>query len=219
MRESRALFAKREAERTNVIFMREYVIKRVSAEPDWSAIPYLEIDNARSEKPDGITARAQICYGDDALLVHLETKERNFIANENGPLASPCRDSCLEFFFCPCEGDGRYFNIEFNSNGCFFLGIGSGIEDLVRLILEGKKANTFDQKIKSDDEGWEILYRVPYEFIRRFFPQFEACSEKKIIANCYKCSGAPKHYLTWSWLEGEPLSFHNTKCFGTMIFE
>ena len=201
--------------------MKSYIIFRAETTPNWSSIPYLEINNERRANPNGITARAQICYSDDALLVHLETKERDYITNEAGPLASPCRDSCLEFFFCPCEGDGRYFNIEFNSNGCFYLGIGSGINDLVRLILEGEKAEMFDHRIEKYEDGWEIFYRVPYEFIRRFFPTFEVYSGKKTIANCYKCAdeSVPPHYLTWSWLDGEPLRFHNTKCFGQMIFE
>ena len=132
--------------------MKSYIISNVKTTPDWSCIPYLEIDNERRENPNGITARAQIGYSDDALLVHLETKEKDYIANESGPLASPCCDSCLEFFFCPCEGDGRYFNIEFNSNGCFYLGIGSGIADLVRLVLEGEKAEMFNYKIEKSDQ-------------------------------------------------------------------
>ncbi len=201
--------------------MKNYIISRVATTPDWTNIPYLEIDNERRENPNGITARAQICYNEDALLVHLETKEKDYIANEIGLLGSPCCDSCLEFFFCPCEGNGRYFNIEFNSNGCFYLGIGSGIGDLVRLIPANKTADIFEQNILKHGDGWEIFYRVSYEFIRRFFSDFEVYSGKRIIANCYKCAdkSTPPHYLSWSWLDGEPLSFHNTKCFGEMIFE
>lgn len=198
-----------------------YTIKRIGGEPDWSAVPYLEIDTQLSANPFGISARAQICYGDEALFVRLSTKEKNYRAIETGPLDQPCRDSCLEFFFCPCEGDGRYFNIEFNSLGTLYLGMGSCSADLVRLILEKKVAEIFAPDISKDDEGWQISYRVPYEFIRRFFPAFSAGSGTRIAANCYKCAGngEPPHYMSWSWLEGAPLGFHNTKCFGTMIFE
>ena len=201
--------------------MKSYVISRVDTTPAWYDIPYLEIDNERRENPNGITARAQICYSDDALLVHLETKEKDYIANEVELLGSPCRDSCLEFFFCPCEGDDRYFNIEFNSNGCLYLGFGSGIGDLVRLIPDKEKADIFEQNIVKRTDGWEIFYRVSYGFIRRFFPDFKVYSGKKILANCYKCAdrSEPPHYLTWNWLDGAPLGFHNTKCFGAMIFE
>lgn len=201
--------------------MKKYTIRRVEGVPYWSALPYIEIDNERSENPHGITARAQICYNDEELLVHLTTAEKNYIANETGVLGAPCRDSCLEFFFCPNDGDGRYFNIEFNSNGCLYLGIGSGVKDLIRLIPDNSKANILAPSITKGYDGWEIFYRVPYEFIRRFFPDFKVWSGKKMRANCYKCAdtSVPAHYIAWSWLEGEPLSFHNTKCFGTMTFE
>ena len=201
--------------------MKQYLIKRMEGTPDWTLLPYLEIDNVRGENPHGITARAQICYNDSEILVHLETKEKDIAANETGLLGSPCRDSCLEFFFCPCEGDGRYFNIEFNVNGCLYLGIGSCVKDLVRLIPDGPKASLLNARIERSEDGWEIFYSVPYEFIRRFFPDFKAFSGKKILANCYKCSESskPPHHITWSWLDGAPLGFHNTKCFGGMIFE
>ena len=201
--------------------MKSYVIKRIEGTPCWHSIPYIEIDNARSENPHGITARAQICYNDEALLVHLSTAEKNIIARHTDELGSPCNDSCLEFFFCPCEGDGRYFNIEFNSNGCLYLGFGSGINDLVRLILGIKKDTVLAPSITKNTDGWEIFYQVPYEFIRRFFPDFEAHSGGRIRANCYKCAddSEPPHYLAWSWDADAPLSFHNTKCFGTMTFE
>ena len=201
--------------------MKNYVIKRVEDVPVWDSIPYIEIDDARRENPNGITARAQICYSDEALLVHLSTAEKDIIAQHTGELGSPCNDSCLEFFFCPCEGDGRYFNIEFNSNACLYLGIGSGIHDLVRLVLGNQKERIFAPDITKTDDGWEIFYRVPYEFIRRFFPEFQVYSGKRIRANCYKCAdnSNPPHYLAWSWDADAPLSFHNTKCFGVMTFE
>lgn len=201
--------------------MKNYVIKRVEDVPVWDSIPYIEIDNARRENPNGITARAQICYNDEALLVHLSTAEKDIIAQHTGELGSPCNDSCLEFFFCPCEGDGRYFNIEFNSNACLYLGIGSGIHDLVRLVLGNQKEHIFAPSITKTTEGWEIFYRVPHEFIRRFFPEFQVYSGKRIRTNCYKCAdnSKPPHYLAWSWDADAPLSFHNTKCFGVMTFE
>ena len=155
---------------------KQYLIKRVDGAPAWDSVPYIEIDNARKENPHGITARAQICYNDEAILVHLSTAEKDIIAEHTGELGSPCNDSCLEFFFCPCENDGRYFNIEFNSNTCLFLGIGSGIHDLVRLAPGAQKERIFAPSVIKDSDGWEIFYRVPYEFIRRFFPDFAVFS-------------------------------------------
>lgn len=107
---------------------------------------------------------------------------------------------------------------EFNFNGCMFLGFGSGISDLTRLITEPDEV--FKPEISKTDEGWEIFYSVPYTFIRRFFPDFEVKEGKIMRANCYKCAdfSTPPHYLSWNLVTKEPLSFHTPDCFGEMKF-
>ena len=198
--------------------MKEYTIKKVQGTPDWSSVPTLPIDDRYFDTPDAIEAHAQICYNEEAICVHLSTVEENVRAVERGPVGMPCEDSCLEFFFCPNEGDGRYFNIEFNSVGCMFLGMGPNVEELIRLIPEEEP---FNPEIVKREDGWEIFYTVPYSFIRRLFPDFKVYSGKKIIANCYKCAdkSEPPHYMAWSPIVGEPFRFHRTECFGNMTFE
>jgi len=198
--------------------MREYTIKKVSGAPDWSAVPELEIDHRYFDTPDDITAKAQICYNDEAICVRLSTVEANVRAVETGPVGMPCEDSCLEFFFCPYENDNRYFNIEFNSVGCMFLGMGPDVHKLMRLIPEKEP---FSPEIIKREDGWEISYTVTYEFIRRIFPEFKAYSGKRMRANCYKCAdlSEPPHYMAWSPIVGEPFKFHRPECFGEMIFE
>ena len=198
--------------------MREYLIKKVYSAPDWAVIPELDIDHRYFETPDSISAKAQICYSDEAIFVRLSTVEANVRAVETGPMGMPCEDSCLEFFFCPYENDDRYFNIEFNSIGCMFLGMGSNIYKHTRLIPEEEP---FSPEIVKREDGWEITYTVPYEFIRRFFPEFKVFSGKKMRANCYKCAdlSEPPHYMAWSPIVGEPFKFHRPECFGAMIFE
>ena len=200
--------------------MKNYKITKVTAAPDWREIPTLDINIPYLTTPADITAGAQICYTENELLVHLFTAEQNVRAVEKGPLGAPYEDSCLEFFFCPCEGDARYFNIEVNMNGCFFLGFGSGDADLVRLLPEDTIPAILAPDIRKTEDGWEIFYRVPYSFIRRFFPDFRAYAGKEMRANCYKCAdlSEPSHYLSWNKIEGEPLTFHKSRCFGKMVF-
>jgi hypothetical protein len=199
--------------------MKEYVITHVTDKVDWNTVPVIEIDEIYSVKAEGVTAKAQIAYNDEALLVHLSTKENNYRRVENGPLGSPCEDSCLEFFFSPIENDKRYFNVEFNVNGCMYLGMGSSVNDLTRLIFAGDEL--FHPEINALDDGWEICYSIPYSFIRRFFKEFKAEKGASIRANCYKCSdkGEHPHYMTWCPIVKLPRSsFHNPDCFGKMIF-
>ena len=199
--------------------MRQYTVKKVEGKPDWSSLPSLNIDTPYLETPDTIKASAQICYNDEALLVHLSTVEKDILAAEKGPLGMPCQDSCLEFFFSPIENDTRYINIEFNMNCCMYLGFGTCIADLTRLIVD--PVDIFKPEISMTNDGWEIFYTIPYSFIRRFFPDFEAKSGKVMKANCYKCAdfSTPPHYLSWNKVATEPtFTFHNPACYGEMIF-
>ena len=199
--------------------MKEYTLTYAKNQIDWKSVPKIEITEFFLDKGEDITATAQLAYNDDALLVHLITKENNYRKVETDQLGSPCEDSCLEFFFSPINGDRRYFNIEFNSNGCMFLGIGSSVDDLTRLTFV--EDNMFEPEIKEFDGGWEIYYSIPYSFIKRFFKDFEAKKGGKIYGNCYKCSdlGEHPHYIAWNPIVKLPRSsFHNPDCFGLLIF-
>ena len=203
--------------------MTQYTIKKVSGAPDWSKIETLNMTHKYFETPAHTSAYAQICYDDERIYVHLSSTEPEVRAVETDVLGSPCEDSCLEFFFCPMENDNRYFNIEYNLNKCLYLGFGSGIADLVRLVRPDRSNynDLLSPETIRTETGWEIFYSVPFEFIRRFFKDFEVYSGKRIKANCYKCGDLQKHenYLAWSPIVGEPFKFHRPECFGTMIFE
>ena len=201
--------------------MKEYIIKKVNENPDWSNIEVLNIDTPYlNTDVNLIKAYAQICYNDNELLVHLKTEEPETRAEEKGPDGHPWYDSCLEFFFKPLSTDDRYINIEFNSNACVFLGTGTNKDNNARLYPNSVEV-TFNPKIKVFDGGWEIYYKVPMHLIKALFENFDAVSGKVMMANCYKCTDLtnPPHYLSWNEIVGEPFTFHKSECFGKMIFE
>ena len=199
--------------------MKQYRIPYCPNEPDWNNIPRLEMDTAYFETPSHIRAYAQLAYDDHALSVHLRMDVPEIRAEETGPVGSPCNDSCLEFFFCPVPDDPRYMNIEFNFNGCMYLGIGSGIKDLTRLI-PNQKRNPLEPRISATPTGWEITYRIPDAFIRRFFPSFRITGGQAILANCYALAeqAEPPYFLSWNPVDQENFTFHQSQCFGLMIF-
>ena len=200
--------------------MKRYEIHKAASFDELKALPQLEIDYAYPGTPDGITAHAQIGYSDTGILVHLFAEEAVTRAEEFGPLGTPCEDSCMEFFFCPLEGDDRYFNIECNSNASVYLGMGTGLANLMRMIPDNLDNHPIQPKIVKYEGGWEIFYEVSYKFIRQFFPTFEVKAGKQMRANCYKCSDLtePPHYFSWSPIVGDPFTYHRPECFGTMIF-
>ena len=201
--------------------MIQYTIKRVCGTPDWSQIPTLAMQEKYLQTPDNVAATAQICYDDTGILVHLRAYVPEIRAVEKGPCGMPCEDSCLEFFFQPVPGDPRYMNLEFNFNGCYYFGTGTGLSDLMRLLPEANAENLFGQDIRKTSDGWEIFYKIPNEVIRRLFPNFAIKSGMQIGANCYACSDltVPLYYLSWSRVTENPFTFHNSSCYGTMTFE
>lgn len=166
-----------------------------------------------------IAATAQLCYDEEHIFVRLTAKEANVRAEYTGLLDAPCEDSCLEFFFCPNYDDDRYFNIEYNPNCCIYLGIGSGIHDLVRLVPGADIP--FSPASTRTEDGWEITYQIPFEFIRRFFPDFAPKSGTKIRENFYKCGDltVQPHYLCWNKITSNPISFHRPSDYGVLEFE
>ena len=202
--------------------MKTYTVTRVSGTPDWSAIPALEMDVSYRYSLDQLPIRAwtQIAYNDEALLVHQWAKEPNIRRELTGLLDEICEDSCLELFLCPVEGDLRYFNIEYNFNRSRYLGFGTCIPDLVRLVPE--EGDCFDPVTAETADGWEITYQIPYSFIRRFFPDFAPATGKAMRANCSKCAdlSANPHWLTWNPLpySEDSFTFHTPDNYGRMIF-
>lgn len=199
--------------------MNTYIITKKPLDFDWSQVPFASISHPYHNEDVDISATAQLCYDEDALFVRLAAKETNIRAEYTGLLDAPCEDSCMEFFFSPISNDTRYFNIEFNPNGCVYFGMGSCLNDLVRLIPE--YGFPFNPQTKRTEDGWEITYEVPFAFIRQFFPDFYPASESKMKGNFYKCGDltVKEHYFTWNPLTGEELSFHRPCDFGLLIFE
>lgn len=195
--------------------MREYTIARVSGTPDFSAIEALPIDTLLWSPEVPITASAKICYDDTGIYVQLSAQEPHIRAEEKGPLGIPCEDSCLEFFFCPVSDDIRYFNIEFNPNGCMYLGYCNPGRRFVRLLPEDQP---IQPAVRMVEGGWEVSYKIPLAFIRLFFPSFELKSGKTIRANCYKCGDltVQEHYLSWNPVNVEEPNFHEPTHFGLM---
>jgi hypothetical protein len=199
--------------------MQTYTISRKPETLDWSKIPSVSINNPLHKKEVDISATAQLCYDEQSLVVRLAAKESDIRAEYTNPLDQPCEDSCLEFFFSPMEGDNRYINIELNPNCCMYLGIGSSIDNLIRMLPEGW--DPFNAKAERTSDGWELTYQIPFSFIKFFFPEFSVSSGKTIRGNFYKCGDLTKeeHYFTWNQITGDVISFHRPCDFGLLIFE
>lgn len=197
--------------------MRTYYITKVKGTPDWNTIPELSADNVLWEPDCGVRAFGQLCYDDSNLYVHLRAVEKDIRAEYTAPLSPVYQDSCLEFFFMP-EGGDRYFNFEINPNGCLYIEFGHSRSD--RFIqYRNDMSDRFDISASKTDDGWEVFYRIPLDFIHLFYPDYEFVGSLR--ANIYKCGDmtAANHYLSWNPVTSEKPDFHRPEDFGEMIFE
>ena len=198
--------------------MREYVLKRVEGQPDWSQIPVMPIDYQKTDVKHGITAQAQLCWDDAGIHVHLACKEKHIRMEGKEKLSPIWEDSCLEFFLRPTE-DMHYFNFEFNPNCALFLGYSMRKPNIIRLIVPNHM-ETFQPVANFTADGWEITYHIPFSFIQNFFHDFQPKSGLQFYGNCYKCGDKTEipHFLMWNPLPAE-CSFHSPEHFGRLILE
>lgn len=196
----------------------EYTIIKCT---EWDKVPVAEISNVcwGYDQPD-IESYAQLCYDEEYLYVKLTAKEKDIRSEEHGPLAMPCRDSCLEFFVSPL-GDGRYLNIEFNPDcGCFF-GFASEKNRAFRLLSVDPENNILCPKSDRTVNGWTVMYALPFDYVRLFFPDFKAESGVKMRGNFYKCGDltVKVHCFSWNPMTVDIPTFHYPPDFGTLVFE
>ena len=203
--------------------MKEAIISYLPSGINWSALPALDISEHVRPTESDACAYAQICYTDEALMLHLSATEQEIRQEESGLLGMPCQDSCLEFFIRPLEEDIRYINFEFSPRCCMYLGFGSGPEDLYRLTVDEEQRDAlFAPVAQLRSDGWDLYFRIPYTFLQTFFPGFRATSGTAIRANFYKCGDLLEkpHYLAWNpiYRQGS-CRFHTPAEFGRLVFE
>lgn len=198
--------------------MNTYVIMPTNGQPDWEKVPALAVDNILWLPDAGIRMTQQVCYDGEKLYVHQKAVEANIRAENTDLLSQACEDSCMEFFFCPEEKTNRYFNFEWNFNGCLSLGFRTDRKNAVRLQLKNHKELFQFHSAKTAD-GWEIFYEIPATFVQLFIPDFSLQPGNKLRANCYKCGDLTEkpHYLSWNPVTSEKPDFHRSQDFGCMI--
>lgn len=196
--------------------MREYTIKKITGQPDWEKIPSLAIDNLLWTQYTDVSASAQLCWDDSAIYVRMSAVEKDIRKELTGVLDSVCDDSCLEFFLQPTDVVS-YINIEMNPNCAVFMGFGSCLENLIRLIPEDW--DPLRARSEMTDGGWSVTYQLPISFIQQFYPGFTPKSGLKMKGNFYKCGDLTPnpHFLSWNNITCEVPAFHVPQYFGTLI--
>ena len=180
---------------------------------NWEQYPYC---------PD---VKFRIAYTSSSILLHFKVDEkcvRGIYAEANKPVY---KDSCVEFFISP-SNDGTYYNIECNCIGYILMCCRGGgkreeiaplesVEKILRWSTLGR--DPFEERV--EDTEWELALIIPFDSFFRH--SVESMDGMEVSANFYKCGNDLKypHYITWSPIPTERVTFHNPQYFGKLNFK
>ena len=159
-------------------------------------------------------ARAYVARGAYGLSVLMCAKEKTIHTEAKAFNDPVCRDSCLEFFLQPVEGDGRYVNFEVSAAGIALIGIGPDRYD--RALLPALPEGMDIQASRHEDEWWAVRYRVPFALLRELFGREPGA---RMRGNFYTCDETiHPHFGSWSPVASANPDFHRPECFGEIEF-
>lgn len=174
--------------------------------------------------PDKPEVKFEISCSGREILLHFRVCEpvtRAVCANDRENI---WEDSCVEFFFAPCD-DGLYYNFEFNCIGKLYLCCGSGRNGRAFLPQEAYSLVRRRSSLGSEPFGlrevpeWELEVAIPVQALS--FHDLMSFSGLHASGNLYKCGNLlpRRHYLSWAPVAAPAPDFHRPDCFGKIDFD
>ena len=156
----------------------------------------------------------ELVYNEKCFFVEFTVMESDPKREKNEHFQFVHEDSCVEFFanFDP-ENSNKYINFEVNANGVMNVGFRSDRYDSVPLKTE--EIEGLGIKPEIFDDYWTVSYRIDYDFIRKYYPEFDIDKCKYILGNFYKCGDMTfaKHYLSMFEVKCENPDYHRPEYF------
>ena len=154
-----------------------------------------------------------IGYDDEGYNVHYVSYETELRAVETEHNSDVYKDSCMEIYMAFAEGDNHYMNVEVNPNGATYVSLSTCREESVK--IDPKEIDTLGAKTQIFEDRWEIDYKIPKEFLEKYFPTYKHGKGAKLRGNFYKCGDATNHphwgcYADITW---EYPDFHRPEFF------
>jgi hypothetical protein len=183
----------------------------------------VELSPLWERTPSFRKARFRMACSDTDLFVYFEVSEPSVKAEFQKDGDPVWNDSCVELFIQSGVDRNKYHNFEFNSIGVCLSGFGAGREEREALspelypkICRFPELGTKPFKETEMKKPWSLMVGIPFSVIGGA----EACSEKKLRGNIYKCGNGMKipHYMSWSPVLTDSPDFHRPEFFGTFEF-
>ena len=193
----------------------ELYLNKSACEQPWITLQYPWNCN------DQPKTQARIAVVNDHFLITMKTDEKNIriAVNEiNGPVHT---DSCMECFLMPMpQQSKKYFNWEFNASGVLYLSIGTDRFDREKLAITDYRL-LFDVKTEVFKTGWQLEFKIPFEYLQRYFPDFNVHTNGRMKINFYKCGDLTEqpHFGSWTKIDLPLPDFHCPDYFGEILFK
>ena len=204
-----------------------YKVKTVNNIEDinWYDVPAAAIDTYKWVECEEIEAYAQLAYIPDYGFICRMTAVESDPFTRYTEYGDPsCLDSCLEFFVS-FDGE-RYMNIEANSGGALYVGIGASRNDHTPAeeILPAEEMIKVTPTVEEDK--WYITIDLPLEKLEKFYAKPMTSdlfvSGFTFSGNFYKTESADngnEHYGMWNEIASDIPDFHRPDSFGKFIIE
>lgn len=163
---------------------------------------------------------AQLAYDNHGFAVKFTVEEKNPLREKKQHLEYVHEDSCVEFFvnFLP-EHSEKYINFEVNAAGVMNAGFQSGRHDSVPL----KEEEISGLHIKAEvlENQWTVMYHISFDFIKKYYPEFEMKNCSYIKGNLYKCGDKTEmeHYVSYFKVGTEKPDYHRPEFFGKIYVD
>lgn len=198
--------------------MREYFCNFTSSEevgPEsscWENAETALIDQypwKTGRRPYAPITQVRLLHNGKALFVRFDVWEENILATYTQPNDPVCRDSCVEFFFCPDEADARYLSFEINPLGALLIGLGRSGNDISYLT---DSRELFQIQRTCEKSFWQVSYTIPFSFIMTYFDKVSYT----ISGNFMKCAdrSVMPHHGCWNLICTDIPMFHVPRFFG-----
>lgn len=160
---------------------------------------------------------AKIYHDNKNFFISFKVFEKNPLAKKTEHMAMVCEDSCVEWFvnFTPDSSD-KYFNFEVNALGTMHAAYRKDRHE--GEFLELCDIDSMDIQPNVLEDFWTVSYKIDFDLIKKYAPEFdiEQCSYIKM--NLYKCGDLTQvpHYGACFKVGCENPDFHRPEYFGSV---
>lgn len=208
--------------------MKTYHAPIFASAPVWEKAETVQLDSFHWEKESFVrpASFAQLCAvegkGLYARLWSFEENVRCVFTKRDDPVY---RDSCLEFFLSPFEGEiYPYINFEMNPRGVilseFGNGRGSARSHLAELSEEAPVVTPFSVT-ENGNTAWGVELFASEKLLSDVMDKPFKIAPMQLRGNFYKCGDDTDipHYGAFSPVDTVEKGFHNPEKFAVLMFE